>query len=258
MPAALTIAFASSLCFAPVSASAEHGVDVRTTVEVDTSEVGEAGPVIARRIRERSDVVLRREGVLPARDPDDPVIVVQVFEASGDDPGFAFELRAQRGGTDLLHTERFQCRLCTETELVTEVENRLASIVGELGSRIAELEPAADPAPEPAAKPAPPVDTSPPTRLGAMGKAGIGVLATGVVTLGVGVGLAIRKPQPQTLATKLTTTRPPGYALIGVGAAFVITGGILFAIDRRRAKGRTAFAPWFGPDGTGLALEHRF
>lgn len=250
---------ASAVSFAPLPVRADVS-PVRTSVEVDTSEVGESGPVIARRIRERSDVVLRQEGVLPSRGEEDPVVLVTVMELVGEDPGYAFDLRAQRDGQDLLHTERFQCRLCTETELVSEVESRLAAIVGQLGAKQAE---AAEPPATESEPPRPAAVEPEPARdahegLGPLGKAGIGVLVTGTVGLGVGIGLAARKDTPQRIATKQTSTKPPGYALIGVGAALAITGGVLLVLDRKRARRRTAFAPWLDPTGAGLAVAGRF
>ena len=257
-----TVMIASSVAFAPMRVHADDDARVRTSVEVDTSQVGESGPVIQRRIRERSDVVLRREGVLPARDAQDPILMVTVFELGGEDPGYAFDLRAQRGSQNLLHTERFQCRLCTETELVSEVEARLASVVLELGTNVRAAEDTTSTAAVSSDEPSDEgvvLDARHDGRLQPMGKAGIAVLATGVVGLGVGVGLAVRKPQPQRIATRQTTTRPPGYALIGVGAALAITGGVLLALDRKRARERrSAFAPWMGPAGVGVTWSGRF
>jgi hypothetical protein len=261
MRALWMVLVAASVTISPFAAHADVS-PVRTSVEVDTSQVGESGPVIQRRVRERSDVILRREGVLPARPGQDPVVWVTVFELREEEPGYAFELRAQRGDDDLLHTERFECRLCTETELVSEVEIRLDSFVGELGVQ-AESTHDATSEDEPALTepPAPHVESVPYQRdagLGTMGKVGIAGLATGVVGLGVGIGLASKKDVPQRDARNLTTTKPPGYALIGIGAALAITGAVLLVVDRKRASRTTAFAPWVGPVGAGLTLEGRF
>ena len=48
----------------PTEAKAEQR---HASLEIDTSDVGEAGPIIQRRVRERGDVVLRDAGILPAR-----------------------------------------------------------------------------------------------------------------------------------------------------------------------------------------------
>ena len=64
----------------------------RASVTVDTSEVGTEGPIIKRRILERSDVVLRSHGVLPKEtDADvDIAVVVEAFDRGG--PGFLLHL----------------------------------------------------------------------------------------------------------------------------------------------------------------------
>jgi hypothetical protein len=255
------VLLAASVTIAPFAVHADVS-PVRTSVEVDTSQVGESGPVIQRRVRERSDVILRRDGVLPARPGQDPVVWVTVYELRDEEPGYAFELRAQRGDDDLLHTERFECRLCTETELVGEVEIRLDSLVGKLGAQTESTRDATSEDEPVLTEPPPPhVDSVPLERdagLGAMGKVGIAGLATGVVGLGVGIGLASKKDVPQRDARNVTTTKPPGYALIGIGAGLAIAGAVLLAIDRKRASRTTAFAPWVGPAGAGLTVGGRF
>jgi hypothetical protein len=46
--------------------------------------------------------------------------------------------------------------------------------------------------------------------------------------------------------------------VIGVGAALVVTGAVLLALDRRPPRRKTALAPAFGPAGAGLVLTGRF
>lgn len=107
---------------------------------------------------------------------------------------------------------------------------------------------------------APPPDRSPAKPLRAMGKAGIGLLVVGAVGLGVGIGLAVRGEkvdQGQELDT--VDLGPPGYAILAVGGAALVTGAVLLGVDRVRAKRRAqAFAPLVGPRMVGFAVAGRF
>jgi hypothetical protein len=98
--------------------------------------------------------------------------------------------------------------------------------------------------------------------LGKLGKAGIGLLVGGTASLVGGVVLvAVLGKRDERSGESVDTTdyRPGGAALIGVGAALVVTGAVLLGIDRKRAKSRTvSLAPSFGRHGGGLALTTHF
>ena len=104
------------------------------TVEIDTSDIGEEGPVIKRRSRERTDVVLRAAGVLPGRpDAGDPVIRIDVDELSGPDPGYLCEVWIDHRGEVLGERRRVECTLCTESEIVQRVEATVTELGGHKG-----------------------------------------------------------------------------------------------------------------------------
>lgn len=226
----------------------------RASVTVDTSEVGTEGPIVKRRILERSDVVLRSHGVLPMRSDDDVkiVVVVESFDRGG--PGFLLHLDIAALG----HHEEIECALCTETELVARYEERLqilAKQLAESGPPEPEPEPQPQPQPEPEPEPPPPVDT----RLRAPGKAGIALTVIGAAAVGVGIGLALAPAQPlDDHPTYETSTAIPGYVTLGIGAAVLVTGVALIVVDRTGAKKRAALAPVLGPNIAGIALGGAF
>lgn len=247
--------------------AAEPEPDVRrASVEIDTSDVGEEGPVVKRRVRERTDVVLRAAGVLPARpEGGDPLVHVDIDPLQGEDPGYRFELWITRDGVLVGERRRVECTLCTESEIVQRVETTVGEILEELD---APPEPADD-APEPAtaepatAEPAP-VAATPPDRprapLAALGKGGVALLTLGIAGLGVGATLVALPPRVK-LDDPLyeTTTRPPGFVVLGVGAAAAISGVAMLVVDRRRAAARSvALVPAAGVHGASLRLVGRF
>jgi hypothetical protein len=227
--------------------------EARASVTVDTSEVGADGPIIRRRILERSDVVLRRHGVLPSQDPDDVQIAVDVEEFDRGGPGFMLHLDIEALG----HHEEIECALCTETELVARFEARLEVLSTKIAEAAAK-EPEPDPAPDPVPEPTPqPVDDG---KLKAMGKAGIALTVVGAVGVGVGLGLALNPERPRTDdPTTETTTQVPGLVTLGIGAAVLITGVALIIVDRTRAKKRRASVqPTVGPTGAALLFRASF
>jgi hypothetical protein len=247
------------LCAAVVWASATDahagpsGVR-RARLEVDTTGSGDAEAVLERRLEERAAVVLRDAGILPREQPDDPVLRVTVTEVGGDDPGYRFGVIVE-GGEGWSHEDT--CELCTETELVKSIEATLQQAVPHIPGTADQKQETAPPKepPPPRATPAP-SDRAP---LGKLGKAGIGVMVPGMIVLGVGIGLAAVNPKVKSgMPLEKTTTRPAGFALIAVGAAATVTGVILLAVDRRKARRTTAFAPTLLPRGIGLAARASF
>lgn len=238
--ASFLVAGTVALTAGPVHAAVAP--DRRASVEVDTSAVGEAGPIIQRRIEERADVVLRDAEVLPGED-DDPVIRVAVKELTGDDPGFVFDLWVERKGEAVGERRRVECNLCTETEIVAKAESEIAVVVSTLPAPsedavgpVAPLDgdPTADPASDRAAGD-PSVDARHP--LGPKGKAGIALLVTGTVAAGVGVGLAIPDWKPvDGNPTKETSTRPLGIGLAAAGGAVLVAGAVLLGLDRKKNR----------------------
>lgn len=214
-------------------------------VAVDTSETGEAGPAIRRRVQERADVVLRRAGVLPGRGPQDPTINVIVREKSGERPGWEYVITVSRSDEPPPVGEPATCDLCTETELVDAIEGRLATVAAALEAaakdEAANGDPTAnrvDPIDGPVLD-APPPD---PKKLGKKGKAGAALIGVGGVGVIVGIVLAVlpARPHPDhTRKNEEVFTTWPGYGVLAGGGVALVVGAVLLGIDRRQAKKRS-------------------
>lgn len=232
---------------------------VRASLAIDTNEAGSAGPIIHERLDELGNRQLRRAEVLPGRGPRDAWIRLTVRALPGEEPGYVIAsglfVDGEPVGDSAHETE---CRLCTEGEVVergtAEIE-RLVPFVRDhaQAERDAQVKAAEPP---PVVKEEPP----PPRTLAARGKAGVGLLAGGGVVAAIGLGLAIRQPRPDPeMPLTEITTRPAGFAMLGVGAAALITGAVLLALDRKAsAPRRVSWAPSAGRGNAGLLLFGAF
>lgn len=279
-----TLACAGLLAIVPVSAAvAAEPADARApdgepttaepryaTVEIDTSDVGEEGPVIKRRTRERTDVVLRAAGVLPGRSQDDPVIHVDIDELIGADPGYQCEVWISRADAVLGERRRVECTLCTESEIVQRVETTVSELVAELDELVQPQEPPepdepiTEPEPEPMTDPSSDSLAADERRvpLGSLGKTGAALIAVGIAGAGVGAVLLALPPKvDQDDPLYETTYRPPGAATLATGAAVLVAGVVMLVVDRRRARSRTtALVPMMmvGTSSAGLVWSGRF
>lgn len=224
---------AASLAAMLVLATAPSAVDAprHASLAVETDIDGETGEIVRQRIVERGDVALRAASVLPARDEGDATITVVVHE-DREASSYAFELRTTRAGTLDGSPVQGACRLCTEGELVEAIERELDVV-------IADLEPAAAPAPVVPRDPPvrAPVDAPRRHRLGQQGIAGVSLLVAGGVAIATGIGLAAAPPRDDADDPRYdVTTRPAGWAVLGAGAAVATVGAVLVGLDRHRAK----------------------
>jgi len=211
-------------------------------VAVDTSGVGEAGPVLRRRVQERADVVLRRAGVMPGRGPKDPTISVVIKEITGDEPSWEYSITLSRSDTPAQAAPSQSCPLCTETELVEAIEGKLATIAADLETQVETPdEPTTDPTEDPSddTKPVPiaTTDDTSKGKLGKKGKAGAALVGLGVAGVAVGIVLVVLPDRPKSGdPTREVFTQPPGYALLATGAVSLVVGAVLLGIDRKQAK----------------------
>jgi hypothetical protein len=232
------------LAIAPTVAAAPADAARKTSyadVAIDSTKLGSASAAIERKLRERADVILRRDGVLPPRDASDPIISIAIEEVTGENPGYAYRVDIVRDGKAATDTKPTVCGLCTEGELVAAVGSAIEHAIGKLDDPPPvdvpppRVDARATPAPAAAGRPS---DTAKPTP--ALRIAGGTLLGTGVTATIIGAVLAAREPKPKAdMPMEETNTRPPGYALIGVGAAVVVTGAVLLVVDaRRRARAK--------------------
>lgn len=151
-----------------------------------------------------------------------------------------------------------RCVLCTETELVGRVGDELGKVISTLHTLstidkdAAEASPqepvepapvlrATDLPPEPVSSSDPLVDADPQPRWSRMARAGLGIVLSGVAISGAGAALAALPPQPLDHdPLRERYTQPPGYALLAIGGAAVITGIVLLTVGRRKTVGALA------------------
>jgi len=253
----------------------------RVGIEVDTTGLrdDERDPV-AQQIEERAQGIWLAAEVLPARSDDDPVVRVTVKRPSPEEDTYAIEVVAydRKGGAALGAPQTHTCETCTEGEMLDEV----AALLGPMLSRAVvaaarggdgaaggpDSSESSEPAggdEEPAASSEAPATTdrarSDRAPLGTLGKVGIGLSVAGAVGLATGLGLALAPDRVQSGSGGRTgvTTRPPGYALLGTGGAVLVTGIVLVALDRVRARRRAvALVPSVGAGGGLLVVTGRF
>lgn len=229
-------------------------VIARAGLEVDTSAAGGAGPVLMSRLEELGNLELRRAEILPRRTAEDPVIRVR-FELRGEE-GETYAILsdvAVRGAVLEGSAREIVCTLCTEGEVVDRARSELLRLVPFVRARFRAARPAPPPA-EPSPPPPPPE-----RRLGARGKAGVGLLAGGTLAFGTGLGLALARPRPDPdQPLRQVDTRPAGYVVLGVGAAAIVSGAVLLILDRRQPPPKARLAPLTYPGTAGLQLVGRF
>ena len=211
---------------------------------------------------------------------DDPILLYNIAQA----------YRQKGDAAKAIFYYRGYLRDAPQAKNRPEVEGRMA----ELQRGIDEAERAAQPEPSPVPPPAlpPPQEVAPapvpsPVAPGGEPMPGKGMRVAGIVTMGVGVaaigaatffGLRARslaneledatragQPWSQDLADKESrgkTMNTLSLVGFGVGAAAVVTGGILYYLgarkDARAARERTAFLPVIGADGAQANLRVTF
>ena len=243
------------------STSGNDGVAViaRAGLEIDTTAAGPSGPVMLSRLEEVGNLELRRAEILPRRAGDDPVIRVKVEVRGKEGDTYAiFSEVTVRGQVVEGSAREVVCSLCTEGEAVDRARSELLRLVPFVRARFraAAAKPTDNTPPPPVVTPTEDRKKKP---LGALGKAGIGLLAGGVVLLGTGIGLAVPEPRPDPDdPLREINTRPVGYAVLGVGAAAIVTGAVLLVLDRRKARRVAHLAPMIDRGSAGLLLVGRF
>ncbi len=236
---------------------ADTTVIARAGLEIDTAEAGPAGPVLMSRLEELGNLELRRAEILPRRAGDDPVIRIR-FERRGEegDTYAIFSEVAVRGETLEGSPRQIVCSLCTEGEAVERARSELLRLVPFVRARFR----AVRVAPKPAPTPAPQMQVPPPDApLRTFGKVGVGLLAGGALVFGTGLGLALSQPRPdQDDPLREVDLRPPGYAVLGIGAAALVSGAVLLILDRRQPRRVAHATPLIHPGAAGLQLVGRF
>lgn len=255
-------------------------------VTIDVAAAGEEGPVLDQRLRGKTEAEMTAVHILQGQGAELPQVIIKLLALGGDEIGWTYTI-------DINHAEqapipggsfRGECRDCTENELVDRVAGDVRSLLPRLRAYIIDFNAMVDREntvvePEPptgggagagATTPppsgAPQADVSP---FHPLCKVGIGMMAAGVVGVGVGVGLVVTpdkfaddcgSPDADPLAcVEGRSTRLPGFVALGVGGAVALAGVALFVVGHRKARApRTALVPTFAPGMVGLRWSARF
>jgi hypothetical protein len=187
------------------------------------------------------------------------------------DYGGRIEVRAaSEPAVPPLAVRSFACEMCGATDLMVRIEQEVALALRGV------TWPAPAPASEQAAAAMGPTDAQADDdrrtkreapSLRRMGWAGVGIASTGLVAVTVGAVLWTRDDR---LVLRLDdpdgpvwtrSLRPPGIGLVAGGAAAVVIGGALMAVDLVRGRERSdrvALRPAIERSFTGLRVEGRF
>jgi hypothetical protein len=260
--AMITLTTALLLAMPPRTAACDEPTEVAADSMLDV-HVGEAiarADALSDKIREDVVRVLRAHRI----ELDRQTSVRLSIGVGGEAYAYRVAMTVMRDGALVGAAEEPWVCECTHEELLTRISQAVVDLVPRLQGR----EP---PEPAPRSEPAPPprlvVETAPlPERsLGRMGKAGLGVLASGVALLAPGLALAIvgqrieRGPFGLEHEGGGRDFAPAGGAMLGIGAAAAIAGAVLLGVDRRRARTRpTSFASLIAPRLGGISLATRF
>lgn len=244
-----------------VASKAASDPPIRAGLEVDTSALEDGGVELGERLDAEGSALLRREEVLPRKSLDDGQIVVRVREAESKGGGYHFDVYAKRGDDKLEETVvSRECVGCLESDVVTQVNDAIEQCLPALRATQPRVEPSPSEQTETAPAPVVVDGGSDQVGLGAMGKAGVGVLVAGGAAAIVGVVFAVRgrafETDPGAATQSGRDFRVPGYGLIGGGVAAVVVGAVLVGVDRKRRRSRAS--AMMLPGGGGLVWEGRF
>ncbi len=253
---------------ATTSDSEDEVSKLQVMVVCDTSELSSDPELIEEQVMIRTKFVLESVGLIPARVPDYMLIRVTLQPLEGSS-GFTASLVAEKAGAPINGAAReVACKLCTASELVVQVQEQFSELILELYPDRQLVDPEAESppdevSPEPTQPdPAPPQPTDQPSKLGGLGKAGVGAMVLGIVGIGGGIGMIAYGERPRSGdPLDLINLRPPGIGVLAAGVALTIAGGVMVGLDRKRANQRSvAMAPMIPVAGgpAGMVVQGRF
>lgn len=236
----LGVTLAVALAPAAVLAKDPPTKPLRASLEVDADDAPDADG-LEERVDTALGARLRKAEVLPRKTLQDGLIHVEVTPLPKG--GYHYDVYAEQGDKTLDETKtEADCEGCDEAALLEAVGAAVDKCLPPLAAAQSEEADEAVEEPPPPAVDVSTVDDAPGDRPGAgpMGKAGIGLMVAGAATAVVGVIFVVQgrsfDTRPGALEQEGVDFRPPGFGLIGVGAASLITGGILYGVDRKRRR----------------------
>jgi len=236
-------------------------------VYINADGLGDAGPVLAGRTTVGVQEALVSESVTLTDAPAGPELrIVMAFRDAG---GYRVDYEIVYDG-DVMEDGGFDCQLCTEDEMVGKVvalARQVAPmmVVPTEEEATSEIDPVPGETPEGSGGGGTEDTVTPVEPNRALRGAGIGLLAAGGASIVTGVVLFVvpEGTEPATSGPqngKYFAPDPMGGLLLGAGIALAAGGAVclgIYAKQKKQAKS-TAFHPWFGPGGGGLAVTGRF
>jgi len=233
---------------------------LRASLEVEAGEAEDAKE-LEERVNTALGARLRKAEVLPRKSLEDGLIHVEVSPLP-DGGGYHYDVYAEQADRTLADTKtEADCAGCDEAALLEAIGIAVDKCLPPLAATVAEPAAASKEPPPPAVvvTPAQPSQSDERRRAGPMGKAGIGLMVAGAATAVVGVIFVVQgrsfDTRPGALEQEGVDFRPPGFALLAGGAATLITGGVLYGVDRSRQK--KASVAWV-PGGAVASIGGRF
>ena len=262
------------------SASAPESIKPeRVVLEIDHAallehQIPEAAENSAFFVREDVTKALRAaHGVEVVEDPAAPAVIVRLAWVDYDKSVYRVEIAVRRPGQDAETVTRLERHFMHDTALSQGVADSLAEAVAELGKPPKESpqgEATEEDPTDATGEPGDPEQTdeanddpSPKAPLATMGKAGIGLLAGGVVVAGVGAGLLsqgrkLDEQDGQPLERTGRDYRPPGIAVLVSGGALIVAGAVMLGLDRKNAAKRKEALVRVLPGLNGMTIMGRF
>ncbi|MCA9635611.1 MAG: hypothetical protein KC420_06220 [Myxococcales bacterium] len=206
---------------------------------------------------------LRAEGIMTAVNAE-YVVEIVVAPLGDESAGYVSTLVVYHGDEEVPGSRRRRkCELCLEDELLHQLKGELdllAPMIKDHAEPPVEPESPPEPPVEPEVVAPPPVVELPPPvepeverrRLGRLGRAGIGAVILGAVSLGAGSALLVADERSG------RDLKAPSIALLGVGGVAVLTGVGLLVVDKETRKPHATVAPTVSRSGGGLLVVGRF
>jgi hypothetical protein len=263
--------FAALLFARPSVAAPRAAPDPRTvSLHVDVDELGDKAIGLDKKILEHIGPPIDEADFQIVGDDSDAAMVLRVrlrvLQSGEYDYGVHIEF--VHGDSREPVIEWVECRTCVDARLFPVLDEQLPALLLALEDRAKELtvEPTGDgdggePDPGEVAMP------KPTTGLGIggaiVGGLGIGALIGGGVELSRGLVI----DETTTTEDRRIDHRPPGYALIAVGATALVAGAVMLGVDlaaqskKRKARAQAERAqvfPILTPESVGLGIVGRF
>lgn len=265
---------------APAPAAKRDALAPTAAIAIDTATAGEEGELMRPRIKTMVAEAMKAFNIAEGQGEALPQVEIKVSELGEDAIGWSYSIDVRHGSDQAISggSVRGQCADCLEKELVEKVGNdarlalqQLRVYIDDYNAQVeADNEAVAKAAAAgtnaggagqgaaPASNQASDVDAPP---MHSLCKAGIGLMAGGVIGVGVGIGLALMPDRQISPAVgyEFRSTALPGYVTLGIGGAAALAGVVLFVVGHRKSRApNTALVPSFGGGMAGLQWSGRF